>query len=56
MKKNKMRAKIVFEGVNIIDSDGSMLTGISDRDAIDLLESLRVLIPKIKRRARNTTC
>lgn len=48
--KNKVHAKLVNLGVDIIDHDGDMLTGISEQDAVDLHASLTRLLPKIKRR------
>lgn len=39
-RRTQIRAKLVSAGVDIIDHNGEMLCGITNRDAIDLLLSL----------------
>lgn len=66
-RRTTVRAKLVRDGVDIIDHTGSVLTGITNQDAVDLYLSLaprmrRIIrearldaglpVPKIKRRAR----
>lgn len=51
-RRTTVRAKLVPEGVDIIDHTGELLTGITNADAIDLTASLMKRLREINRRAR----
>lgn len=46
-RQNKVRAKLVPLGVDIIDRNGNTLAGITNRDAVDLVMSLSSKLGKI---------
>lgn len=52
MSRRKTKAKIVPEGVNIYGIDGEWLAGITERDAVELYESLKRQMPRIRKLAR----
>ena len=50
-RQTKMRGKLSVEGVDIIDCDGSMLAGLTNRNAVDLGLWLTTRFAKILKRA-----
>lgn len=45
---NKISVRLVVDGVNLYDADGSMLVGISERQAVLLHKHLTKMMPRLK--------